>query len=124
VDTLRLSVEHKEPEDRDEASPTGFVSVEHGAHRAVLLVPDEIDPRTRYPLFTVLHGAGRQDETLAKLFRDRRPRLALRRVFGPLAGFRSAGFRAAQRGAPPLAADLGHDCQMNAYDVRRPGDIT
>lgn len=70
MDTLRLSVEHKEPEDRDEASPTGFVSVEHGAHRAVLLVPDEIDAGTRYPLFTVLHGAGRQDETLAKLFRD------------------------------------------------------
>ena len=34
-----------------------------------LLTPDEIDPKRRYPLFTVLHGAGRQDEGLAKSFR-------------------------------------------------------
>lgn len=66
MDSLRLDVGHKEPEPRDEVSPTGFVTVERGASRAVLLTPDEIDPGHRYPLVTVLHGAGRQDELLVR----------------------------------------------------------
>jgi predicted peptidase len=69
VDSLRLALAHKEPEPRDEASPTGFVTVERGASRAVLLTPDEIDPDRRYPLVTVLHGAGRQDELLVRACR-------------------------------------------------------
>ena len=50
--------------------PTGWVWIERGNQRAVLLTPDEIDPERRYPLITVLHGAGRQDEMLIKAYRD------------------------------------------------------
>lgn len=70
MDSLALGVQHKRPEPRDEASPTGFVHVEQGESRAVLLTPDEIDPDRLYPLVTVLHGAGRQDEIFAKMLRD------------------------------------------------------
>ncbi len=69
-DSLELRVTYKPVEPRDEPSPTGFVRLEQGASRAVLLTPDEIDPLRRYPLFTVLHGAGRQDEMLVRTFRD------------------------------------------------------
>lgn len=68
--TLILGIEHKHPEPRDEPSPTGFVHLEHGESRGYLLTPDEIDPERSYPLITVLHGAGRQDEQLAKAYRD------------------------------------------------------
>jgi phospholipase/carboxylesterase len=78
VDTLQLRVEHKAVEPRDEASPTGLVWVERGPHRAALLTPGEIDPERRYPLITLLHGADRQDERLAKAYRDEpEPRQAL-----------------------------------------------
>jgi predicted esterase len=70
MDTLQLRVEHRPPERRDEPAPTGFVHVENAWTQAYLLVPDEIDPERRYPLITVLHGAGRQDEALAKVYRD------------------------------------------------------
>jgi predicted esterase len=70
MDTLELRVEHRSPERRDEPSPTGFVHVENSWTRAYLLVPDELDPDRLYPLITVLHGAGRQDEILAKAYRD------------------------------------------------------
>jgi len=70
VDSLQLRVEFRRVEPRDEPPPTGFVRLERGRSRAVLLTPDEIDPQRRYPLFTVLHGAGRQDEMLAKVYRD------------------------------------------------------
>ncbi len=53
-----------------EAAPTGFVQVERDGQQAILLTPDEIDAEARYPLVTVLHGAGRQDEMLAKAYRD------------------------------------------------------
>jgi phospholipase/carboxylesterase len=69
VDSLRLDLVHREPEPRDEGSPTGFVTVERGPSRAVLLTPEEIDPARRYPLVTVLHGAGRQDELLVRACR-------------------------------------------------------
>jgi hypothetical protein len=69
MDTLALRVPHKTPEARDEESPTGFVQLEQGAARGVLLTPDEIDPARSYPLITVLHGAGRQDEMLVKACR-------------------------------------------------------
>ena len=42
------------------------MTIEHGASSAVLLTPDEIEPGRRYPLVTVLHGAGRQDELLVR----------------------------------------------------------
>ncbi|MEX2207459.1 MAG: hypothetical protein WEF50_14615 [Myxococcota bacterium] len=70
MDTLALRIEHKPMEIRDEPSPTGQVSIERGESRAVLLTPSEIDPAKRYPLVTVLHGAGRQDEMLVKACRD------------------------------------------------------
>jgi predicted esterase len=75
MDSLVLRVEHKGVELRDEASPVGAVPVERGDARGLLLTPSEIDPQRRYPLFTVLHGAGRQDELLARASRkepDRR----------------------------------------------------
>lgn len=65
-----LRVVHQPVEAREESSPTGFVKVEHGASRGVLLTPDELDPTRVYPLFTVFHGAGRQDEMLVKACRD------------------------------------------------------
>lgn len=70
MDTLVLRVGHKTVEARDEPSPTGFVRLEHHGSSAVLLTPDEIDPDRLYPLITVLHGAGRQDELLVKGLRD------------------------------------------------------
>lgn len=69
VETLRLGVRHQRPEARDEPSPTGEVQVEQGPGRAMLLVPSEIDDSKRYPLITVLHGAGRQDDVFARMFR-------------------------------------------------------
>ena len=71
MDSLQLRVDYKPVEARAEPSPTGSVSLEQGASRATLLTPREIDPARRYPLFTVLHGAGRQDEMLAKGYRDK-----------------------------------------------------
>ena len=35
----------------------------------MLLTPDVIDPTRRYPLFTILHGAGRHDQALARGYR-------------------------------------------------------
>ena len=70
MDSLQLRVQYKAVEARDEEPPTGLVRLEQGAGSAILLTPDEIDPNRLYPLFTVLHGAGRQDEMLAKGYRD------------------------------------------------------
>ncbi len=70
METLALRIEHKQPEVRDEPSPTGHVTIERGESRAILLTPSEIDPAKLYPLVTVLHGAGRQDEMLVKACRD------------------------------------------------------
>jgi phospholipase/carboxylesterase len=70
MDTLQLRVEHRPPEPRDEPSLTGFVQVENARTQGYLLVPDEIAPDRLYPLITVLHGAGRQDDLLAKAYRD------------------------------------------------------
>ncbi|MBW2292058.1 MAG: hypothetical protein JRG94_07065 [Deltaproteobacteria bacterium] len=68
--SLALRIEHKEVEPREESAPKGEVNLEQGAGSAVLLTPSKIDPERRYPLFTVLHGAGRQDEMLVKACRD------------------------------------------------------
>ena len=66
--TLRLN--HRSIEVRDEASPLGSVSIELGPSRAVLLTPSAIEPDRSYPLITVFHGAGRQDEMLVKACRE------------------------------------------------------
>jgi predicted esterase len=70
VKTLRLAIQHKTPEPREEASPTGQVRIEEGSGRALLLTPDRIDPERRYPLITVLHGAGRREEMLVKAYQE------------------------------------------------------
>jgi predicted esterase len=69
MDTLALRVSHKPVESVDHEVPTGFVQLEHGRSKAVLLTPEDIDPDTRYPMVTVLHGAGRQDELLVRACR-------------------------------------------------------
>ncbi len=69
MDGLELRIRHQAPEERDEESPTGWVWIEKGPQRAALFTPDEIDPGRRYPLLTVLHGAGRQDEMLIKAYK-------------------------------------------------------
>ena len=69
MDTLALRVTHKTVEPVEHEVPTGFVQLEQGPSRAVLLTPEEIEPDTRYPMVTVLHGAGRQDEMLVKACR-------------------------------------------------------
>ncbi len=69
MQTLALRIRHQEVEIRGEISPVGEVPIEWGDHRAVLLTPSAIDPQRRYPLITVLHGAGRQDEMLVKACR-------------------------------------------------------
>ncbi len=70
METLRLALRHQTPEPREEASPTGHVRVERGSSRAVLLTPDRIDPERRYPLVTVLDGAGHREEMLVKAYRE------------------------------------------------------
>jgi phospholipase/carboxylesterase len=70
VGTLRLAIRHQLPEPRDEELPTGRVRVENGPGRALLLTPERIDPERRYPLITVLHGAGRREEMLVEAYRD------------------------------------------------------
>ena len=64
-----LRVAHRSVEPRPEPAPTGLVEVEQGPSRGLLLTPNEIDPDASYPLFTVFHGAGRQDEMLVKACR-------------------------------------------------------
>jgi predicted esterase len=70
MDSLKLRVAHRAPEPVAFEVPTGLVWIERGPQRAALFTPDEIDPAQRYPLLTVLHGAGRQDEMLMRVYRD------------------------------------------------------
>lgn len=75
MDSLALRVEDHDVEEQENASPVGEIRLEQGDASAVLLTPSEIDPNRRYPLFTVFHGAGRQDAMLVKACRgepDRR----------------------------------------------------
>lgn len=69
MDTLALRVMHKDVEPVEHEVPTGFVQLERERSKAVLLTPEDIDPDVRYPMVTVLHGAGRQDELLVKACR-------------------------------------------------------
>jgi len=69
VESLKLRVAPRAPEPVEEL-PLGWVWIERGQQRAALFTPDEIDPGRRYPLLSVLHGAGRQDERLMKAYRD------------------------------------------------------
>jgi phospholipase/carboxylesterase len=66
VDSLWLDLDFKTPEPHAEPVPTGVVTIEHGESSAVLLTPETVHPGRRYPLVTVLHGAGRQDGLLVR----------------------------------------------------------
>ncbi|MFT5697141.1 MAG: phospholipase/carboxylesterase [Myxococcota bacterium] len=70
MNSLVLGIEHRAVEAGREPPPTGEVHLESGSASATLLTPTTIDPTRQYPLFTVLHGAGRQDEMLVKACRD------------------------------------------------------
>jgi predicted esterase len=47
---------------------TGSITVERGDARGYLLAPSVLEPGAVYPLVVVLHGAGRQDELLARAY--------------------------------------------------------
>ncbi|MCP4006003.1 MAG: hypothetical protein GY725_17590 [bacterium] len=70
MDKLELRIQPRGVEANDSPVPTGFVHIERGEQQAFLLTPEEIDADKTYPLITVLHGAGRQDEMLAKAYRE------------------------------------------------------
>jgi len=70
MERMMLRLAHSAMEERDEASPTGYVEIESGASKGVLLTPSIIEPDRSYPLVTVFHGAGRQDEMLVKACRE------------------------------------------------------
>jgi len=67
--SLALHATPHTPARREEAA-TGLVTITRGESRAFLLTPKAIDPERAYPLVTVLHGAGRQDELLIRATRD------------------------------------------------------
>lgn len=70
LDTLALRVEPHHPDGRPELVGPGPITISNGVTRAYLLLPEAIDPDRAYPLLTVLHGAGRQDELLVRAYRD------------------------------------------------------
>lgn len=70
MERMTLQLAFKAVESGGILPPTGFVEVESGASRAVLLTPQKIDPNRHYPLITVFHGAGRQDEMLVRACRE------------------------------------------------------
>ncbi len=70
MDTLALRVAHELPDRALAAPPDGIAMVRNGVTHAFLLTPPAIDPARRYPLITVLHGAGRQDELLCRVYRE------------------------------------------------------
>lgn len=69
MDSLAFRVPHVLPEQALGAPPEGIAKISNGVTHAFLLTPPEIDPKRRYPLIMVLHGAGRQDEMLCKAYR-------------------------------------------------------
>lgn len=70
MDSLAIRVPHRLPEHVLGAPPEGVAKIGNGTTHAFLLTPPAIDSARLYPLITVLHGAGRQDELLCKGYRD------------------------------------------------------
>lgn len=68
MNTLALRVTHRWPAAQATPAPAGLGTLERGRSRAFLLVPAPLEPERAYPLVTVLHGAGRQDELLATAY--------------------------------------------------------
>lgn len=122
MDSLKLRVTPKSPEPVDEL-PTGMVWIEHGPQRAALFTPAEIEPERRYPLLTVLHGAGRREELLMKAYRDeaeRRQALFLvprsfHMTWDLIVAATQGAAASAANGAPSARPDL--DFLEYAYDL-------
>ena len=67
--SLALKVTYQAPDAPATTGGLGRVTVGE-QHLAHVLAPHVIDPARRYPLLLVLHGAGRQDEMIARGLRD------------------------------------------------------
>ena len=70
MDTLALRVEPARPEEAIGFDRRELVTISNGVTQGFLLVPASIEPTRGYPLLTVFHGAGRQDELLVRAYRD------------------------------------------------------
>src|SRR5690242_11035987 len=68
--SLALRVEPRRPEGGIASSAAGPLTISNGRTQGFLLAPETIDPERTYPLITVLHGAGRQDELLVRAYRE------------------------------------------------------
>jgi len=70
VVSLALRVEPRRPEGGIASSAADSFTISNGRTQGFLLAPETIDPERTYPLITVLHGAGRQDELLVRAYRE------------------------------------------------------
>jgi len=70
VVSLALRVEPRRSEGGIASSAVGPPTISNGRTQGFLLAPETIDPERTYPLVTVLHGAGRQDELLVRAYRE------------------------------------------------------
>ena len=68
--SLALRINHREPAPDAAPPETGLVTLSRGGCKAYLMTPETLDPARAYPLITVLHGAGRQDELLVRAYAD------------------------------------------------------
>src|SRR5262249_61390223 len=70
VHTFALRVDSTHPGDDAPSDPGRLVTIRNDVTLGYLLLPDSIDRARSYPLMTVFHGAGRQDELLVRAYRD------------------------------------------------------
>lgn len=70
MDSLALRVEPGHPQGGIASATGGLVTISNGVTQGYLLLPDPVEPTRTYPLVTVFHGAGRQDELLVRAYRD------------------------------------------------------
>ncbi len=103
----------------DGPPPRGLVRVARATSLAWVLTPERFEPGRRYPVVTVLHGAGRQDELLARAYRDEPARR----------GVLIAVVRSHDYTWDLIAGGDGHDLEFLAWllawlDVRYPTDAT
>jgi phospholipase/carboxylesterase len=70
MDTLALRVEPRHPEPGLASATGGLLTISNGRTQGFLVLPEALDAERSYPLITVLHGAGRQDELLVRVYRD------------------------------------------------------
>ncbi|HXJ36625.1 MAG TPA: alpha/beta hydrolase-fold protein [Candidatus Eisenbacteria bacterium] len=68
MNSLALKAAFAEPEGPPAGGGLGRIT--HGEHAAYVLAPTTPDPDRAYPLVVVLHGAGRQDEMIARGLKD------------------------------------------------------